>query len=510
MKIKNRKLLIVLASIISINISFSQSYTIIPGEERPYNKKAEGVIFNGYLEYDGKTLYENRAISYVAGESEMINRMDLNTISEPAKVANFKLDLEKRNILSEIELQRAVFNDQAYMITSAYLMDENKKEVYVRKVDFNNTANANGRAMLLNIACEKKNFDVNNFKAIFSPDKSKLLVLHILYKGSTGIEVTAHAFDTNTLDKIYETPLKYKLNGEDLSFGSFLISNNGDITCTPVKVKIVYMPLNPPKVDYTPLPALFRFKAKDTIPQIIDFPKECSEKPSFKLQAEGESIFAYGVCVNPKRKQADLFYAKFDPAVNKFVAFNTISSSPIARKLAETQGSYLFTSKLIITPEEVFVICHNSYDMRIMLEHGSYIEHYDKELVVARFNSKSDGIKKLSLIPKFCLYNLKDYHTCAKNGSLYIIYAEHPKNLEAYTLEKYDAKKYNKIGSYNGAVIVCTKLSTDGSMSRETLFRNKGWCLKPENLDIVLEKENTLLLHMIKGKKERFDKLILQ
>ncbi len=508
MKIKNSKLLLIAAGVILASSSFAQSYTIIPGEERAYNKKEDGVTFNGYLESDGKTLYENRAISYIPGESEMINRLDLNNLSGPSKIANFKLDLTKRDILTEVEVQRAILNDKACMITSVFNMEEAKKIVYIRQADFNKSSDAT-KSVLLSVNCDKKDFHANNFKVVFSPDKSKLLLLHIIYTSSESISVNAHTFDAGSLEKISETPLKYKLNGKDLNFGNFLISNNGDIICTPVKVSIVYASLGAPNVNYTSLPVLFSFKAKETTPQIIDFPKECSEKSSFNIQREGEAIFAYGVCANPRKKQADLFYAKFDPNVNKFIAFNTVSSSSISKKLNETPGNYLIPNKLLVTPEEIFVLCHNSHNLQIMLEHGSYTAIIEKELVVARFNSKSDGIKKLNLIPKFCVYTQKNYHTYIKNGSLYLIYAEHPKNLETYTLEQYDAKKYRKIENYNGAVTVCTKISADGSMNRETLFENKGWCLKPENLDIVLEKENALILHMIKGKKERFDKLIL-
>lgn len=141
---------------------------------------------------------------------------------------------------------------------------------------------------------------------------------------------------------------------------------------------------------------------------------------------------------------------------------------------------------------------------------NTHIAHYDKELVVARFNTKYNDNKRLSLIPKFCHYKLENYHTYMKNSSLYVVYAEHPKNLEEYTLTDYDPTKYHIVGSYNGSVTVCTKINADGTMKRETLFENKGWCFKPENRDVILERENALILHIIKGKKERYDKLIIK
>lgn len=228
MQIKNRKLFLALASVISANLSFSQSYTIIPGEERVYNKKEEGIFFKSYLETDGKTLYTNRGMSEQPGETEMITRVELNNPDNTPKVAKFKLDASNRDLLTEVELQRAICNNKACIVTSAFKLDEKKKVVYVRNVEFNGLLKKNDQTELLSIDCDKKRSVAYNFNAVFSPDRSKLLIICIYYKGSEKIEVIAHTFDVNSWKKISEVPLYYSLNGEDLNFGDFLICNNGD------------------------------------------------------------------------------------------------------------------------------------------------------------------------------------------------------------------------------------------------------------------------------------------
>lgn len=511
MIIKLKQALLFTGTILS-TITFSQSYTIIPGEEKAYNKE-EGVLFDNYMFLDNSYLYESRENEF-QGEDNFIYKLALSNLSnQSGKVAAYKLNTTKRDLTSEIELNRAVYNDQLIVISFVNDLDQSKKNVYVRRLNFDGTEKEKDRVLLFSIDCNKKeDFPFCRLNAYFSPDQSKMMVIRRV-KGETA----AMIYDVKTLSKISESNLAYLRDGKETHFIDFLIQDNNDILCYSTMDNVntdlnsaSYMEKVSLK-DSEKYPAIFKFKLNEKKPIVINLPESCSTDSRFQLKMVDGYSYAFGTCLNKSTKKVQIFYAKLDIQAEKFPEFNTISPTPdITNKLNETERSYLSADKIYVKDGDVFVFCLNAFHKEMADYNGrSFTARFTKELIVGSFNAGKDT-KKISLVPKYTNMYLRNYHVYSKNNALYIIYAEHPKNLEDYTLEKYDAKKYRAIENYNGSVTVCTKISADGSMKREPLFENKGWCFKPENLDIVIEKENTLLLHMIKGKKERFDKLILQ
>jgi hypothetical protein len=72
-------------------------------------------------------------------------------------------------------------------------------------------------------------------------------------------------------------------------------------------------------------------------------------------------------------------------------------------------------------------------------------------------------------------------------------------------LETYVPEKYKEIKNYNGSAVVALEISSDGSAKRTKIFDNKGWCYDPQPFNILIEKDNSLLMRMINRDKERFD-----
>ena len=55
--------------------------------------------------------------------------------------------------------------------------------------------------------------------------------------------------------------------------------------------------------------------------------------------------------------------------------------------------------------------------------------------------------------------------------------------------------------------MVCTSFDEKGELSRKEVFKNEGWCYDPYSINILLDKDNGLLLRMINEAEERYDKI---
>lgn len=494
------KYIFFLVCIVSVSVCFSQDYKIIPGEERVY-KRDEGNIFKNYLQTDGKLLYVNRRGTSGSDFTEMVHEIEIANASNVSdKIAVFKLEQTNRDLITEVELQRVVFNGKVYVFTSINDLDKQKKCLYVRTVDFDGIPKKDDKVLLLSIDCEKKNMNLFQFGVAFSPDRSKVLITPAF------MTLTSLLFDVASLKQIAEMTIPYQPKPVGLEISGLMLCNNGDVICFSPSVKTANAG--------APVPAILKFKANEKTPTIINLPAACSRQPECKLTMIGNSVYAYGLCGGKSKTIKDVFYAKLDPGAEKFVSFATIlPPAGVSRKIAGQKGAYFQVDKLLVDGDNIFVFCSNSYDVNVVTQNGnfssSYIEHYNKELIITKFNTTSAS-EKMYLVPKFTHGYLDNYHTYSKNGEVFLIYAEHPKNLEESTIDKYDAKKYHMIMNYNGSVTVCTKISADGVITRSELFKNKGWCFKPEQFDLILEKEDAIMIHMVRGKKDRFDKVLLK
>jgi hypothetical protein len=154
--------------------------------------------------------------------------------------------------------------------------------------------------------------------------------------------------------------------------------------------------------------------------------------------------------------------------------------------------------------ESVYLIESHSYAIS-----GNGYTSYERELIVSKFN-KTGKMEWMKIIPKFTANNLNNFNYLVRNNKVYLFYAEHPKNLERTTVDTYEPKKYVEIKNYNGSVLVCTTIDEKGNLNRSEVLRNVGWCYDPQSTNILLDKDNGLLLRMINRGAERYDKVILK
>lgn len=530
MKNKKVKNFLIFIYLICAKHSFSQAYTILPGEEKVYSKE-EGLIFKDYLEADDKAVYINRGASdekavqinrvvpHEKETTEIINKIGLYDISNTSGQTAVINRIKKKDQMSEETiLQKTIYNNKVLAICKRIHLKEKKIDLYLKYIEFDGLEKENRSQLLLASINDTDNKDVfYKFKAFFSPDKSKIFIKQTIYtykKATYSWIVNGWIFETSNAKKLSEFSVPRFQDKLELEVDDIFISNNGNVFCpsripkdTSTEIERISTP-NTPKSPLSPI--IFYLNLNQNSFKSIKLSDLPINFQDFKLKEVNESVYAYGSLFNKSNKSFEIFYAKMDIKSEKITEFSSVRLTPaISSKLKVTPLSILRSDKLILDGENVFVICQNTYVHSYSGTGGIFHEILDRDLIIGKFNKENTN-QQINLIPKNTGPLLKNYHVYTKKGALYVVYVEHPKNLEDYTLENYDPEKYNMIVNYNGSVSVCTKISTDGTMKRETLFENKGWCFKPENLDIVIEKENALILHMIKGKKERFDKLIIR
>jgi len=185
----------------------------------------------------------------------------------------------------------------------------------------------------------------------------------------------------------------------------------------------------------------------------------------------------------------------------------------VAQKLAYKQGlvsegagnKYYTASQLVEMNGEFYLFENHKYT--ISGDRSSIT--YEREFIVSKINSKGE-VSWIKIFPKNTADNLNTFNIMTHDNSVYVFYLEHPKNLERSTIDNYEPTKYNDIKNYNGSVLVGLQINPDGSAVRKQIYENSGWCYDPQPQNILLEKDNALMLRMINRGDERFDVIRIQ
>lgn len=203
-----------------------------------------------------------------------------------------------------------------------------------------------------------------------------------------------------------------------------------------------------------------------------------------------------------------------DPSTSKIYqqSFDYFTA-PVIEKLnykdglidADPAEKFYSFKKILAFNGNVYLIESHSYSITGSHSNGvSSTDSYERELLVTKYNN-SGKMEWMKIIPKFTVNNLNSFNCLINNGTIYLFYPEHPKNLEKSTVDNYDTKGYKEVKFFNGAAVVCTSISESGSVKRKQLFINEGWCYDPLPYDISLEENNGLIFKMINKEKERYD-----
>jgi len=507
------KRLLLIAAITSVcATTWAQNYTITEGKE------------------DGLTSFND--VSNKFGENDKCYFIcNKEGKKEDTKYTISKID---KTSLKKEWVQDAKFSDFKYQVPMTYLTNlftpvytGNKILLFVKYFDKpKQEVQLFMKIMTLDGATEKDwtqlgamhsdilGIEGRQFYCVKSPDNSKFVIVSEFKWPKKPQVVTAQFYDISTMKEIGDnitfddgygaagiSSENYMLdNAGNLSFLFYYLAQATDETISlgigiyPYKtknLKVVELPLEQGKV----LANYIVTTTKDGKVMYSGFFKDAVVKHSKKELKAG--IYNYVIDLKGTLVSSDIQYFP-DEVDAKLHYQDGLVEAPTGKKyfslksVTEMDGAY-------------YLFANHNYT----ISDGKTSTTIEREFVVTKFNAKGK-IEWINVYPKYTRDRLNAFNMMVHNHKIYVFYLEHPTNLEKSDLQDYDAKRYHAIKDYHGSVMVGLELNADGTASRKSIAETKDWFYDPSSVNTLLEKENSLLLRMVSGKKVRFDILTIE
>lgn len=490
------KTLFLLLAVFSLTAAFSQDITIVPGTEF---KVDDGSIYNYYIGNDVTGVYIKRTSTKGRGITQVIQKLDPKTLGV---IYDKSFELEKLETINYCLLKE----NKIFIFSQKY--DKELKMIYFLLRQFSaSTGDMIGEIkQVSSISCIPSESNDLHFNVNFSPDDKKMVIISTYEEPAQ-----ATIYETSTFKKISTKNVVSSYKNSTIGSFNYRIDNNGAFFYLfyymkdfDKKIKGIAVANIQPEASQaiiTPL-GLDKFELVNGTFQFVNnslafcgiFKEDVETKKnvekgigvySFFIDAKTNDITSKGFDYFPKDVKEKLTYRD-----------GLIQESP-------AEKFYSF-EEIFTVGESVYLIESHSYAIS-----GNGYTSYERELIVSKFN-KTGKMEWMKIIPKFTANNLNNFNYLVRNNKVYLFYAEHPKNLERTTVDTYEPKKYVEIKNYNGSVLVCTTIDEKGNLNRSEVLRNVGWCYDPVSTNVVVEKDNGLLLRMINRGSERYDKVILK
>jgi hypothetical protein len=467
----------------------------------------DGSRFYHYIDSDSSGVYLERFIPQRRGYTEIIQRLDPHTL-KTIYSQNFSFP-EKVN--SE---GKYLQNGKIFDFTTDYVKSESTDYLILHAYDANTGKRPGGPLKIASVKGEPSGADNHNFYISFSPDQRKMLITSEVKVPKKQSEVSCEVYETSTLKKLATLSVINGYAGSTISSFNYKVDNNGklyylfkymkDFEEEIAGMALASLASADEKTSVTPLPfdkldiknGTFEFVNNNLV--FCGVFKDVVTKKEKKQGKEGNvGVYSFFIDINQgtiSRKGFDYF--------TKEVRDKLTYSWDVVKKNPE-QKHYSF-EKILAFNDAVYLIESHSFT----IFKGAQYWDFEKEFIVSKFDS-GGKMEWMRIIPKFTQDKLNSFNYVVKNNKVYLFYAEHPKNLEKWTVTDYDPQKYNQISNYNGSVLVCTSFDEKGNLSRKSLFRNEGWCYDPDPANIVLP-DSKLLLRMINHGKERYDRVTIE
>lgn len=469
----------------------AQTFSIKQGEEF---KPEDGASFNYYIGNNANGIYLQRTSTKGAGITKIFQRIDPVTLKS-TYTQGFELDRREESNGTYL------IDNKILAFTVKFEKQEEKKYLLLREYDALTGKSLGDVKQVSVVPCTPKELNDVGFGAVFSEDKSKMAILSTknrdieiaVYNSKTFAKISTkkvlEAYKNSTIRAMnYRIDnagnlyyLFYYMKDFEKRIGGFALAVNADNQ----KPTIVELPLDRFEIQN----GAFEFVNNDIVFSGLFKDETNSAKPDVGFF----SFFIDGKTLEIKRKGFDYF----DPHVKEKLSYadGLVKKDP-ADKFYSFENIFTFN-------ENVYLIESHSY----AISGNGYIS-YERELIVSKFN-KEGKLEWMKIIPKFTANKLNDFNFLVRNNKVYLFYAEHPKNMEKSTVDEYDPKKYNEIKNYNGSLLVCTTFDEKGNLSRKEVLKNDGWCYDPISTNIIVDKENGVILKMINRNNERYDKITI-
>lgn len=493
----------------------AQNYRVTQGTE--FEPPADSK-WGTYAGENEKSFYTLRIKTKGRGTKYFIEGMDKTSLKKYFET-ELPLEEEAHVGLDPVSLDMRILcsEERIYVCFKGFNKDE-KTNKYFIKVVF-----ADGKlGDLLEIASTTEKFDVNLY---INNDKSKILMIFENPWNNGHQDVTATLFNADNFSKIWKKQMPdeykgasietyyYKLNnaGDFCFLFNYLISKDpqvigkgmGVVNNGTEKAKFIVFPnkdnheIENGRVEFTEAGKfIFTGLFKENVSLKEGESNGLSKKEKAKLEQDHES-----------KKRAGIFSYYVDVATSNLVTNFEFFPEDVAQKLSYSQGlvlagaghKYYTASGLENLNGDFYLFENHKYTIS-----GNGVATFEREFIVTKINSKG-AISWTKIFPKNTVNSLNTFNILKHDGRLYVFYLEHPKNLEKSTINDYEPTKYADIKTYNGSVVVGLEISSDGSAVRKQIFENSGWCYDPQPYNILLAKDNKLLIRMINRGRERFD-----
>lgn len=501
-----KKLLILLSSsILLLNNLSAQNIIITKGEEFVPEINAQ---FDYYIGNDASGVYMKRTSTKGRGFTHLIQKLDSKSM-KTIYSKDIEVDLP--------ETVFAIFLKSNKLLAFTERIDKKAKIKFLllREFDPNNGNKVSDVKEVASLNYELSGLDNANFSINFSPDESKMIVVTQQREPQKPQQSNVNIYDTKTFKNLGSKSTIEAYGNSTISSFNFKVDDSGALfylfhymidfeeeigglalaSIQPETQKAVVTPLPFEKLDiqngtfeFVNNNLAFCGVFKDVVTK--------KEKKEGKIKDVGVySFFIDGKTSEIKNKGYDYFSK---PVKDKLTYKDGLIEESPAQKYYSFENIFTFNGNVYLIESHSYAISSNN----------GYTS-YERELIVSKFNS-TGKLEWMKIIPKFTANKLNSFNFIVRNNKVYLFYAEHPKNLEKTTVDDYDAKRYADIKNYNGSVLVCTSFDEQGNLSRKEVFRNEGWCYDPIPTNIILDKDNGLLLRMINRAEERYDKITIQ
>ncbi len=464
--------------------SQAQNVRIVNGAE--YEASRSDGVFDDVLDLDNNSFYVRRLSTAGSGFTHVIQKVD-RKLGDVNYTMEYKYDESSRDLVDETEIQTSLVKDKFFVFTRKFNIKESVVYLLFRKFDAATGSEIGTQQGALNIECSKQIAPKVKFYVEFSADKSKMLI-----GSNTSSDMVV--YDTKTVAKLGTLTLNLKETG---SYSDFTVDNSGNL---------LYLSREKENL------ALIKLELNNKNPFIYQLSDKIKGFKNSHIEITKGNIIVCGLTSN-----MEVFYINFDPQSAKVVS-NTLT--PLNPKVKEqldygfdgrfgADGKYYAFEKLVFGKEAVYMVESHSFST-VIYGNGKPITHANQnEILVTKF-SVGGEYQWMKLVPKQNYSQTAGFNMICKNDDLYLFYLQHPKDDVAQSVDQYDHNKTGLTTGLGGCAFVCAKVDSKGSISRKMLFANKGWCYKPMSRNIVDEGEKSLTIKMIKGKKERYDKLFVE